>query len=105
MSHLPVVAVIKAKPGKESDLQEVLTGLLGPSHAEKGCVRYALHRSVEDPRTFVFIEKWESPAALQSHLGSAHVRAAFARQAELIETIQVIGLASLPGGDALKGVY
>jgi quinol monooxygenase YgiN len=105
LTALPVVAVIKAKPGQEKIVEGLLKGLVAPTHQEAGCVRYVLHRSAEDPRTFVFVEKWESKDALEKHLGSAHIAQAFARQAELIEAIQVMPLVALDSALSDKGSF
>ena len=52
------------------------------SRGEPGCLLHAVHRDVEDPLRLVFIEQWESPAAVRAHFavpGSAgFVRAAAA---------------------------
>ena len=73
---LPVVAVIKAKAGKEKELERILAGLVRPTRQEAGCLQYDLQRSAKDPGTFVFIEKWTSPEVLEKHLQSSHVQAA-----------------------------
>lgn len=86
---VPVVALIKAKQGKEGMLQELLTGAVAPTRAEPGCLQYDMHRDAADPRLFVFIEMWRSEEALQAHLASAHIQAAMARKDELIETIDI----------------
>jgi quinol monooxygenase YgiN len=105
MNEIPVVAIIKAKPGKAKLLEEVLSGLVAPTHHEAGCVRYALHRSVDDPALFVFVEKWTSAEALQKHLGAPHVAAAFTRKEELIAEFRVISLAALGGGEPAKSSF
>ncbi len=105
MNSIPVVAVITAKPGLEKPLEQLLRGLLAPTHQEAGSVTYALHRSRENPRTFVFIEKWASPDALNAHLGAPHIAAALSRREELIEEFRVIPLESVPGGDPVKGTF
>ena len=43
MSALSLVARIKAKPGKEAELRQVLTALVQPTRAEEGCLTYDLH--------------------------------------------------------------
>ena len=92
---LPVVAVIKAKPGKEKEAESMLKGLLAPTHAESGCLLYALHSVGGDPRTFIFIENWASAEALQAHLSSSHIASALARQTELLESLQIMPLEPL----------
>lgn len=80
-----VVATIKAKDGKEAALREVLEGLLAKTRAEVGCLNYDLHRSVDDPRTFLFHENWESKGHLDRHLETPHLTAFKARFDELLD--------------------
>ncbi len=77
--NLTIVAKFKAKPGKESELKEMLLGLIKPTRAEEGCVNYDLHQSQEDPGVFIFHENWTSRAHLDKHLASEHVKKAVAR--------------------------
>lgn len=98
MSQVPVVAVIKAKKGKEQILFDVLKNVVAPTHQEKGCIKYGLHRSPDEAGTFVMVEKWESKETLDAHLASAHIAAAFARKEELIENISIYPLISVPAG-------
>ena len=86
MDERPVVVVARvvALPGREAEVEALLRGLLVPTRTEEGCVRYDLHRSRRDPRTFWFLEAWTSEAALDRHLASAHLEAARARFPELL---------------------
>ena len=52
MSRVVVVATIRAKPGKEDELEMGLKELAASTHAEAGCLSYALHRDAADPQTF-----------------------------------------------------
>ena len=81
---LSVVAEITAKPGKEAELRRGLMGLIEPTRKENGCVQYDLHVSTDDPARFVFYENWSSRAALDAHLGSAHIQAMLAVADELL---------------------
>lgn len=80
---LRVVAHIVAKPEKVEELKAMLLGLIEPTRKEAGCVRYELHVNNADPNEFTFIEEWESDAALDVHLQSPHLLAAFPRVPEL----------------------
>ena len=71
---LTVIAHIRAKPGQESRVREILQGLLSPTRAEAGCINYDLHQSQTDPALFVFYENWESEAHLDAHARSAHIQ-------------------------------
>ena len=37
------------------------------SRTEPGCLLHSVHRDVEDPLRLVFLEHWESAAALKAH--------------------------------------
>jgi len=100
-----IVATIKAKVGKESELEAALSGLLAPTHKENGCLLYALHRKEGDPGTFVFVEKWKSQEDLNAHLNSPHLTAAFSRKEELIEEVDIASMRSLGGGDPKKAGF
>ena len=84
MSLLTVVAVLKAKPGKEEELRQALLDLVGPSRAEGGCIQYDLHVSTEKPGEFVFFEKWMDRAALEAHRHRPHLQAFGSRKEELL---------------------
>ena len=84
MNLLTVVAVLRAKPGKEEALREALLNLVEPTRAEAGCVQYDLHRSTENPGEFVFFEKWVDRAALDEHSQKPHLQAFRARREELL---------------------
>ena len=87
---LTVVATMRAKPGKEEELQEVLEALIAPTRAEADCVTYALHRGAKDPAVFIFVEHWTDQAALDAHLGTPHLQAALPRIPELLDGELVI---------------
>ena len=70
---LIVIARITARPGREDEVRELLRGLVGPTRAEPGCIRYVLHHNLEDPSDFTFIEEWTGEAALEEHLKTPHI--------------------------------
>jgi len=80
MEKIAVVATLNAKAGKEAALKEALLALVAPSRADEGCIRYELHQDQENDGTFVFLERWESRAALEAHLDRPHL-ADFKRKA------------------------
>ncbi len=71
---LTVVARIRAKPGMENRVREILAGLSAPTRAEKGCINYDLHQSLDDPCRFVFYENWTSRKELDEHARSQHIK-------------------------------
>jgi quinol monooxygenase YgiN len=83
MKTITVVATFQARPGKETELKEALTGLVAPTRREAGCINYDLHSSPEDPAIFLFHENWTGKAALDTHMRSPHIQKLLPRVNEL----------------------
>lgn len=104
MSEVVVVALFKAKEGREDEIAEGLRETTVQTHEEEGCLLYAVHRGAEDPSQFALIERWTSREALDAHLQMPHIQALGERAAEVLaETPQVSFLEALPTGDPAKG--
>ncbi len=104
MPEIVVVGSLKARPGKEDEAREALAGLLAPTHAEDGCILYALHQGAADKTRFSFVERWESQEKLDAHLGSDHIAAVLARAGELLsEPPDIVVYDALPQGEERKG--
>jgi len=102
--EIVVVGSLKARPGKEDEAREALAGLLAPTHAEDGCILYALHQGAADKTRFSFVERWESQEKLDAHLGSDHIAAVLARAGELLsEPPDIVAYDALPQGEERKG--
>jgi quinol monooxygenase YgiN len=71
---LRVVARLIANPDKILALKAVLTDIISPTRAEKGCLQYDLYQNRDKPTEFTFIEEWTSEAALAEHLASSHIQ-------------------------------
>jgi quinol monooxygenase YgiN len=84
MPEVTVIARAKAKTGKERELEQELRAVVSPTHEETGCLRYALHRSMEDPASFMVIERWTSKQALDQHLSTPHVQTLFKKVPSLV---------------------
>ncbi|MDP3919262.1 MAG: putative quinol monooxygenase [Candidatus Omnitrophota bacterium] len=89
---LTVVAEMTAKQGKEETLKEELLKLLEPTRMEEGCINYDMHQSHDKPGFFIFYENWISKAHLERHLATPHLKAFFAKEADLLEGVVVIHL-------------
>ncbi|MFI3262805.1 MAG: putative quinol monooxygenase [Rikenellaceae bacterium] len=70
---LVLFAKIKALPGKEAELEEILTSLIAPTIAEKGCEHYELHKSHLDPLKFLFHETWTTVEDWNEHMKTKHI--------------------------------
>jgi quinol monooxygenase YgiN len=76
---------MRAKPGKEQELNDALVALVEPTTQEDGYVNYDLHQGVEDPAVFYFYENWESADALDAHLQTPHLVEFAGRLDELLD--------------------
>jgi quinol monooxygenase YgiN len=104
MSEIIVVGSFTARPGKEADAVAAFEALLEPTHAEEGCILYALHRGLDDTRRLAFVERWASRESLDAHLASPHVLAVIARAEELFaDSGDIVVYEALPGGSARRG--
>jgi quinol monooxygenase YgiN len=84
MKTLTVIALAKAKPGKEALLRQELLALIAPTRQEPGCLNYDLHQATDNPGHFLFHENWSSKQHLDDHLARPHLQALFAKLPELV---------------------
>lgn len=105
MSRVVVVASFKAREGREDDLLAGLDTLATSTHAEAGCLNYALHRDAADPGVFVLVEQWTSQVALDAHFQQPYVQGLGEQAAELLAEPPVLRFCTpVPVGDPVKGV-
>ncbi len=98
VSNLNVVAIMKAAPGKEAELKDLLVQALPKFQAEPGCIAYTLLTDIEHPEQFVTYEKWVDEAALEGHMkGPTLTEATPILEKILAEPMQQIRLNALPG--------
>ncbi len=81
-----VIAHIVARPGKENEAKNLLMELVEVTRTEVGCLRYDLLQSSVKPTDFVFVEEWESDAAFNQHMSSAHVQEAMLEAEQFLAT-------------------
>jgi quinol monooxygenase YgiN len=80
-----VIAHLTARPDRIDEVRRALTGLIGATRAEDGCIRYELTQNNSDPADFTFVEEWIDDESLDKHLESAHIRDLQSRAAELFD--------------------
>jgi quinol monooxygenase YgiN len=81
---LTVVALAKAKPGKDGEVRAELLSLVEPSRKDAGCLNYDLHQGIENPALFMFHENWTSKAHLDQHLAKPDLQAVLARVSQML---------------------
>ena len=89
MAEIAVVAISVAKPGYEAQLRTALEAIVAPTRSEAGALQYDLHQDLHEPRRFVFVERWESEAALAAHAKSAHISAYRQAVADWVEHSEI----------------
>jgi quinol monooxygenase YgiN len=84
VKSLTVLAHVKAKAGKESEVRRELLSLVAPSRRDPGCLNYDLHQAVDNPAQFLFHENWTSKAHLDQHLQKPDLQATLSRVGQLV---------------------
>jgi quinol monooxygenase YgiN len=105
MPEVVVVVHFRAQRGRGSDGLAALGELSVATHAEEGCLLFALHTAADDADHIVLIERWASRAALDEHLTKEHLAAFRAGSADIWSgpaEITVLDAAPAPAGDPAK---
>ncbi|OME90806.1 MULTISPECIES: putative quinol monooxygenase [Paenibacillus] len=95
MTVITICAILKAKQGHENQLRDELLKLIEPSRAEKGCIQYMLHRSLEEKGTFVFYESWADENAIITHVNTEHYQTYRKNIETIIDTMDVYHLENM----------
>lgn len=82
--EIRVFAELRAKPGHEATLGEVLRDCVAPTRTEPGCRSYVLHEEVGAPGHFFFYEAWADQAALERHTRTPHFKMLVERSRDLL---------------------
>lgn len=64
---LIVTGSIVARPDTAEEVEALSLAHVRRSRDEPGCLLHSVHRDVEDPLRFVFLEHWADVAALKAH--------------------------------------
>ncbi|MBB4099952.1 putative quinol monooxygenase [Sphingomonas kyeonggiensis] len=72
MSNLKIIAILAARPGKAEALRILLDGMIAPTRAESGNLRYDLWQDRTDPARFVLDELYADDEAVAAHRASPH---------------------------------
>lgn len=86
MTHpVKVVAVLTARPAAADRLRTLLDGMLAPSRAEPGNLRYDLWEDQGEPDRFLLDELYRDADALAAHRDTPHFQAYLAAISALAE--------------------
>ena len=62
-----VTGSVTASAETDAEMAELCLAHVRRSRTEPGCLLHSVHRDVESPLRFVFLEHWESRSALDQH--------------------------------------
>ncbi len=82
---ITLLYTVKAKPGKEEETGQVLTGLITASRHEAGNIIYETFQAVDDAAKFFVYSVWTTQEALENHHATSVVRSAIAKFGDLAE--------------------
>jgi len=80
-----VVAEVRARPGKESELRQVTLPLVAKVRAEPNNLLYFLHEDREVPGHFIFYEIFANETDFEAHNAMPYVKEWFAKLPELAD--------------------
>ena len=104
MTQVVVVASFEVQEAKADEAEAALRETIEATHAEAGCLNYALHRDKNDRNVFVLVEKWTSQVALDAHFQQPYVAALGEKAAGLLAAPPTIRFCdAIPVGDPMKG--
>lgn len=69
---IKIVAILAARPGQADALRALLDGMIAPSRAEPGNLRYDLWVDPAEPGRFVLDELYADSAAVAAHRQTPH---------------------------------
>jgi len=78
--EITVLAFAEAKPGRAEELEKAFRAAMISTHAEPGCIKYALQRDQKNRNAFVIVEKWRSQNDLDLHLKMPHIQGVLFKQ-------------------------
>ncbi|MDE1994283.1 MAG: antibiotic biosynthesis monooxygenase [Rhizobiaceae bacterium] len=89
-SSMKTVALFLAKEGHETELDTLLRGMIAPSRAEPGNLRYDLWREAAAPGHFVLDELYVDEDAVAFHRASAHFKHYLARIGDIASRTAIL---------------
>jgi len=95
--HIHVIARHWARRDTVDEVRRILLGLIEPSRAEPGCLKYELLQNADDPTDFTFVETFASDDALRVHAAAPYITGLATRLKELIARASEVNRYRLAG--------
>lgn len=90
MSTVKIMAILTARPGKAEALRALLDGMLAPSRAEPGNLRYDLWQDQGDPARFAIDELYRDADAVAAHRATPHFQNYLAHIGDLADRSSLV---------------
>lgn len=74
MPELQVIARHTISAGREEEVLALLPELVAAARTEPGNVSFTAYRQLDDPRTYVLLERYTSREAFAAHRETAHFK-------------------------------
>ena len=74
MPELQVIARHTMKTGVEEEVLALLPQLCAATLTEPGCRSFVAYRQMDDPRTYVLLERYDSREAFAAHRETPHFK-------------------------------
>ena len=84
-NNVKIVAILTAHEGKAEALRALLDGMVAPSRAEPGNLRYDLWEDQAQPGRFIIDELYTDSSAIDAHRKTAHFENYFSVIGDLAE--------------------
>jgi len=82
-THMKTTALLKARPGRATELIALLRGLANHSRSEPGNLRWDLWQDQNDETNFIIDELYRDAASVEAHRATPHFREYASRIGEL----------------------
>ena len=79
-----LLVTLQVKEGDSDRFEAAFAKVVAPTHREKGCLAYELNRDPKTPTSYLLYERWQSLAALETHLRSEHITTLLGQIGEMV---------------------
>ena len=85
-----ITAILTAKPGKADALKALIDGMVGPSRAEPGNLRYDVWREKAEPNRLVLDELYASDEAVAAHRAAPYFQDYVAKIGDIADRVALV---------------
>jgi quinol monooxygenase YgiN len=89
-SLVKILAILVARPGKTGELKTLLSGMVAPSRAEAGNLKWDIWQVQSVPNRFVLDELYTDSAAVAAHRETRHFKEYVGRINDLAERTPLV---------------